>query len=420
MMHILINAYAVNPDWGSEPGMGWNWVIHLAAHCKVHVITEGEWRENIERELGRLPQAGNIVFHYLPVPEKVRRMCWDQGDWRFYYHYRKWQKRALRLARQIMREHRIDLIHQLNMIGFREPGLLWKIKGVPYVWGPVGGMENVPVAYARSAGWRQRVFVRVKNALNTFQSRWQPHVRRAIVRSSVLVAAVEGVRKVVEEVHGKQAVVINETGCGISLSERRGTAPEGEFNLLWVGKADFRKQLHLAISTLALLKDCGGLRLHICGVEPSGEGERFVRQAERLGAASMCVWHGVVANAEILSMMRRSDLFFFTSIMEATSTVVAESLMSRLPVLCFDTCGMSTVIDDTVGRKIPLSHPEQSARDFAERIRFFFRNRQALRDMDGAFPARQRELDWNCKAERMAGIYREVLKESRHSRHSHE
>ena len=83
MMQILINAYAVNPDWGSEPGMGWNWVVHLAMHCKVHVITEGEWRENIERELARLPQGTNIVFHYLPVPEKVRRMCWNQGDWRF-------------------------------------------------------------------------------------------------------------------------------------------------------------------------------------------------------------------------------------------------------------------------------------------------------------------------------------------------
>ena len=65
MMQVLINAYAVNPDWGSEPGMGWNWVIHLAQHCRVHVITEGEWQENIERELVRLPQAGNIVFHYL-------------------------------------------------------------------------------------------------------------------------------------------------------------------------------------------------------------------------------------------------------------------------------------------------------------------------------------------------------------------
>lgn len=414
MMQILINAYAVNPDWGSEPGMGWNWVTCLAEHCKVHVITEGEWRDNIERELRRLPQGGNLVFHYLPVPEKVRKMCWDQGDWRFYYHYRKWQKRALCAARGIMKEHRIDLIHQLNMIGFREPGLLWKIRGVPYVWGPVGGMENVPAAYAGCSGWRERLFVRVKNAVNSCQSRWQPHVRRAIARSSVFIAAVEGVKKRVEEVYGKRAVVINETGCGISPAKCRKPETEGEFSLLWVGKADFRKQLHLAVSTLALLKDCEGLRLHICGVRPEKEGRRFVRQAENLGVSRMCVWHGIVANAEILSMMRRSDLFFFTSIMEATSTVVAESLMSRLPVLCFDTCGMSTVIDDTVGGKIPLSTPEQSVRDFAERIRFFFHNRSVLRNMEDSFPARQRELDWGRKAERVIAIYREILEERRH------
>ena len=147
-MQILINAYAVNPDWGSEPGMGWNWVIHLAMHCKVHVITEGEWRENIERELARLPQAGNIVFHYLPVPEKIRRMCWDQGDWRFYRHYKKWQERAIALARRIMAENRIDVIHQLNMIGFREPGEFptygdrwgeWKIRRWPTCGKAAGG-----------------------------------------------------------------------------------------------------------------------------------------------------------------------------------------------------------------------------------------------------------------------------------------
>lgn len=34
--------------------------------------------------------------------------------------------------------------------------------------------------------------------------------------------------------------------------------------------------------------------------------------------------------------------------------------------------------------------------------------------MDEAFYTRQRELDWNRKAERMAGIYREVLKARQH------
>ncbi len=42
---------------------------------------------------------------------------------------------------------------------------------------------------------------------------------------------------------------------------------------------------------------------------------------------------------EINSIMQESDLFFFTSIMDATSTVVMEAIQNRLPVVCFDTCG---------------------------------------------------------------------------------
>ena len=48
MINVLINAYAVAPNWGSEQGLGWNWVINLAKYCNVHVITEGEWRKEIE------------------------------------------------------------------------------------------------------------------------------------------------------------------------------------------------------------------------------------------------------------------------------------------------------------------------------------------------------------------------------------
>ena len=99
MINILVNAYAISPNWGSEQGMGWNWVIHLAQYCHLDVITEGEWREEIEYTLKTLPQRDNLTFHYLPTSDKVRKMCWNQGDWRFYGHYRKWQKRALACAK---------------------------------------------------------------------------------------------------------------------------------------------------------------------------------------------------------------------------------------------------------------------------------------------------------------------------------
>ena len=96
MLKILINSYACSPHTGSEPGMGWNWCVNLAKYCEVHVITEGEFKYYIEEALKALPQASNMHFYYNPVSEDVRKMCWNQGDWRFYKNYRLWQKKNFR------------------------------------------------------------------------------------------------------------------------------------------------------------------------------------------------------------------------------------------------------------------------------------------------------------------------------------
>lgn len=87
MLSILINAYACSPGMGSEPGMAWNWCVNLAKHCELHIITEGEFREKIEATLKTLPQGKNMHFYYNPVSDEIRKMCWNQGDWRFYTYY---------------------------------------------------------------------------------------------------------------------------------------------------------------------------------------------------------------------------------------------------------------------------------------------------------------------------------------------
>ena len=63
--------------------------------------------------------------------------------------YNIWQKRAYQQALKILSTNKIDIIHQLNMIGFREPGYLWKIKDIPFVWGPVGGLGFIPFSFLK-------------------------------------------------------------------------------------------------------------------------------------------------------------------------------------------------------------------------------------------------------------------------------
>lgn len=408
-LNVLVNAYAVSPNWGSEQGMGWNWVINLAKYCHLDVITEGEWQQEIESELIKLPQRENLTFHYLPVSDKVRKMCWNQGDWRFYWYYEKWQRRALEKAREICSQKRIDVLHQLNMIGFREPGYLWKIEDIPFVWGPIGGMELMPMAYLEGAPLKQRLFNKLKNYINRFQYTYSSRVRSAIDRASVLISAVKGVQDVLYDVYHRDSVLINETGVEIDTSlKRRESKPGQTLKIIWVGKLDFRKQLPLALRSVAAAghKD---IELHICGTGSEKTISEMKELAERTGISTQCHWHGNVPHDRISKMMAESDLLFFTSIMEATSTVVLEAISVGLPVLCFNTCGFGPIVKEFAGITVELSEPEKSIREFASKLKEAYDEPDLINRISHGIEDNRKSLTWESNAQRTVKLYQELI-----------
>ncbi len=403
MMKVLVNAYAVSPDRGSEPGMGWNWCVRLARECELFIITEGEFREEIERVLPTLPQAPNLHFHYLPVSDRVRRMCWNQGDWRFYFHYRRWQKRALALAREICATESIDLIHQLNMVGFREPGLLWKIQEVPFILGPTNCKFEFPLAYWKDAPVAEKIRIGLKEVISRIQLRFSPSVRGALRRASAIITASSDAQRLFKKYARAESVMINETGA-FPFSGVPRPVHEG-LEVLWVGRLNLYSKLPaLAIGAL---KQAGnpGIRLHFIG---PGDDSVLREKAERLGVADRCVWHGQVSHAQVGELMKVSDALLFTSVVEGTPHVVLEAVSYGLPVICFDTCGQGDIVDDRVGIKIPLSNPDQSETDFADALNTLYNQPGRREDMFEACRERSSELSWDSKVSQVIAIYRTV------------
>ena len=142
-LKLLISAYACCPNRGSEPGMGWNFVSGLSKFHEVHVITEQEkWEVELKKYLKEYPELSkNLRFYFIRKKRgrKIRKI-WPPS---YYCFYRQWQKEAFKLAIKLDDKENFDLVHQLNMVGYREPGYLWKINK-PFVWGPIGGLENSP------------------------------------------------------------------------------------------------------------------------------------------------------------------------------------------------------------------------------------------------------------------------------------
>lgn len=297
------------------------------------------------------------------------------------------------------------------MVGFREPGYLWKIKDIPFVWGPIGGMELTPEAFVHEAGWKTIAKIKLKNALNSWQMHHEPRVLKAISRADMLVAATGGCYKVLSEYHGKKnLVLINETGCDGILRQERKTKENDDFDILWVGRFIYTKRLDLAIQSIAAMKDNERVRLHVVGEDRESIVAPFKRLAEREGVADKVVWHGKVPHEEINELMLKADLFFFTSIMDATSTVIVEALQNGLPIVCFDSCGFGPLVDGTIGAKVPVTTPEAGVKAFAEILTDINAHRERLAVWSRNCAARAAELSWEKKAERMAGIYERVVR----------
>ena len=410
MLKVIVNAYACSPNMGSEPGLGWNWVVRLAQYCELFVITEGEFRGEIERVSPMLNQRDNMHFYYLPVEVKVRKMCWNQGDWRFYAYYKEWQKRAADLARDICSREKIDVLHQLNMIGFREPGFLWQVSretGIPFIWGPVDAKESFPIAYAKGESLKTKLFCRTKNQITKWQLRYSRRVRNAVNTACLVLSASSNSVRSFRKYYSLDSVLMNETGTSLSRDETPVIQKtDSIFNILWVGKMDFRKQLGLAIKSVASA-GLSQIRFHVVG---SGDIATYQLEAEKCGVSDRCIFYGSVSHQEVQQLMQKSDLLLFTSVAEGTPHVVLEAISNHLPVLCFDTCGQGDSVTDRVGIKIPLTNPEQSVRDFSEKIQYLYHHRDVLSQMSANCQVRAEELSWDRKAMLMLELYNKVLR----------
>lgn len=406
MLSILVNAYACSPSMGSEPGMAWNWCVNLANYCDLHIITEGEFRDKIEAMLPTLPQGKNMHLYYNPVPDSVRKMCWNQGDWRFYKYYKKWQWKTYQIAKDIVSTHHIDVLHQLNMIGFREPGYLWKIKGIPFVWGPVDAKDAFPVSYLKGTSLKNKLFIRLKNLITWIQLKYDRRVCIAVKNACCVISASSNSQRTFKTYFNIDSPLLNETGCNVNNKfDSLHSNLSGDLNILWVGKMDFRKQLSLALNSIAATNN-RNLKLHIIG---GGNIVFYKGIASNLGIEKQCIWYGNISHDRVQFMMRNCNLFFFTSVAEGTPHVVLESIFNDLPVLCFNTCGQGDSVNDKVGRKIELSNPKQSIKEFALILNQLEQNRGLLKEMSLNCKQRQQELSWDNKAKQMVELYKKSI-----------
>lgn len=407
-LKVIVNAYACSPYRGSEPGVGWGFVHALAQNHDLWVIVEEEkFRQDIERYLADNPTfQQNVRFHFIAKRRHRRlRKLWPPS---YYWFYEEWQHKALELARALHADVGFDLAHQLTMVGFREPGYLWQL-GIPFVWGPIGGMGYFPWRFIGEVGAWSAVHYSGYNFYNFVQTRWLRRPAEAAARAGDgLIAATRENLEGAAKYWGAQGVLLSEVGLPCPPIKQPTVRSRTEpLRLVWSGLHIARKALPLGLKGLARVHRDVKWTLDVLGTGP--ETSRWQAFAVRSGVASRVRFHGWLERARALEIMGEAHAMLITSLRDLTASVTIEALALGLPVICLDHCGFADVIDEDCGIRIPVDSPARVSEGIAHAIERLAADEGYRRQLANGAITRAKDFEWQRKASVVDGIYRRVI-----------
>jgi glycosyltransferase involved in cell wall biosynthesis len=413
---ILISAYACNPYRGSEEGVGWGWVNAIAKYHDLWVITADFHSQDIEREIRKHSKGfQNVSFHYVPPKP------WHYAPtkrWRFIEEsllkpimnlaYRKWQKDALRIGERLHNQIRFDLVHLLTYVGFRFPGHLWKLD-TPFVWGPIGGLENTPWRFLPSLGLSGCVYYAFRNIANSLDKRFLPGPKLAFRKAhGAAIAATGGIQNEIRRWYGEESVIASEVGPPLYIAANHSIRSTKEpLKLTWSGLHLPGKALPLLLGALHKLDGSVDISLDILGHGPCTK--KWKRMADMLNLGEKCKWHGWLPRNEAIALVHEAHAFIITSIKDLTSTVLLEALSQGVPVICLDHCGFADVVTDACGIKVPVSTPRQVESDLATAINKLNSDEKERQRLAKGALRRIRDFSWEKKAHLVNSIYQRAM-----------
>ncbi|SFD91619.1 glycosyltransferase family 4 protein [Nitrosomonas sp. Nm166] len=408
-LRILISAYACSPYKGSEPGVGWGFVSELAKFHDLWVIVEEEkFRADIEQYLNENPELGKHVRFYFIQKLRNRwlRKLWPPS---YYWYYRRWHQDAYRLAQQLHTRVRFDLTHQLTMVGFREPGYLWKL-GIPFVWGPIGGMGLFPWKFLPVMGMYGACYYLGYNLLNWLHTHFLERPRQAASSAASgfangLITATPENRDGAVKYWGCASTVVTEVGLPreplLQIRERMSGEP---LRLVWTGSHTPGKALNIALLALSRVSVNVNWELHILGT--GQQTSAWKKYAHKLGVSARCYFYGWMPREQALDVMQNAHGMLITSLRDLTSSVTVEALALGLPIVCLDHCGFAEVVDETCGVKIPVTTPSEVVVAIARAIEQLAQDEGKRQELARGALQRARHFSWEEKARLVDQIYR--------------
>lgn len=211
------------------------------------------------------------------------------------------------------------------------------------------------------------------------------------------------------DVHRPFEVVPNVVDSSVFFPPAEGSRPDSVRRLLFVGNLEpmHLKGFPTLLRALLLLREQRqDWRLDVIGDGP--ERERHEKSAVELDLGGYVTFHGSRPKPAVAQAMRTADLLLLPSSVETFGAVVAEALVSGLPVVSTNVGGIPELVEERNGRLVPPEDPAAFAQALTETLE----NLDIFDRMAIAAAASDRHSR-KVVGERLSRIYASALAESR-------
>lgn len=347
--NILISAYACEPHKGSEPGIGWHWVIELARlEYNVHVITRSNNQKIIQEELKNLEPLPNLYFHYYDLSSFAMKIK-KKIPFGVYFYYFFWQIGILKFAKNISVSYNIDVVHHITFGVFRQPSFLYKLKK-PFVFGPVGGAEQAPNKLLASLSTKEYATELFRNFVNWLY-KYSPILNNMYKKTDLLLCKTPDTRDFLSHRYDSKKKVRVEIGMErLNKKQTISVNPNESLKVLYVGRFIGWKGVYLSIDAIkkAMNQD---RKITFTMIGKGYAKDKLVKESEGYNV-EFIDW---IKQDELFNYYSSYDCFLFPSFHDSSGTVMLEAFSFGLPVVCLNLGGPRQLVNDNCGRKIDVT-----------------------------------------------------------------
>jgi glycosyltransferase involved in cell wall biosynthesis len=336
-MKVLISAYSILPNSGSEKGVGWRFLKAWleVPGSRIHLLTRKKNQESIRFALSDDENSRlTIVAHEVFILRNLKDFHIVSSS--FYYFF--WQLAAIPKVKKLHSVWAFEAAHHATFASNKMPCALAYCKNLRFVLGPIGGATNTPIKFWRYLGTLGILQEIVRRFFNLIFSGFG---KTAVKKSSVAFALNQDTANYYSNIRTldiwPNAFVSNFFSTDYSKIKNYSMSKI----VLCVGRLVPWKGWHLALDVFSRLDKSHELMI----VGKGWDLKRLKRIARRKNIERRVRFLGQLKQDDLKNLYQAAHVMLFPSFHDSCGWVVAEALELGLPVLAMDLGGPREILE---------------------------------------------------------------------------